>query len=126
MIANLKTISLVLAINVAAGGAFAITAQNTALDSSVAYKTNMFSGYNVTGIVFDLNDSDPTFLDAVTFKIAPNLGATQANHVVVQTEADGAWTECALVDDALPARTVTCTFKSLPVEDVTALNIVAK
>jgi hypothetical protein len=46
--------------------------------------------------------------------------------VQVQTQKDGAWTECALVDDVLPAKLAACTFDSLSAEDLTDLNIVVK
>jgi hypothetical protein len=80
----------------------------------------------VTGIIFDLDDANPTSVDTITFHIAPSHGSTPANHVKVQTEAEGAWTECALIDDILPTRVATCTFGSLAVENATELNIAAE
>ena len=125
MLGNVKTISLVLAINVLVGGIYAL-AQNLTTDSKAVYETRMVSGYDVTGIIFDLNDTDPTLVDSVTFHIASSNGSAQANHVEIQTKAGGTWTECALIDDVPPTRVATCTFNSLAAEDVTALNIVAK
>ena len=124
MLGSSKVISLVLAI--IAGGTFAFAIPITGADSSAVYKTSMVFGYDVTGIVFDLNDADPTVVNTITFHVAPGNGSAKANHVEIQTEMDGTWTECSLVDDVLPARVATCTFKSLAAEDVTALNIIAR
>lgn len=120
MLGNVKTISLVLAINVLVGGIYAL-AQNLTTDSKAVYETRMVSGYDVTGIIFDLNDTDPTLVASVTFHIASSNGLAKANHVEIQTKKGGAWTECALADDV-----ATCSFPSLAADDVMALNIVAR
>ncbi len=126
MVVNFKAILLVLAINLVAGGAYVFADQKTVAASPAVYQTSMISGYDVTGIIFDVNDADPTVVDSITFHVAPSGGSAKANHVEIQTKTDGTWTECALVDDVLPARVATCTFKSLAAEDVTALNISAR
>ena len=126
MLVNFKIISLVLAINIAAGGTYAVATQNTVPNGAAVYKTSMFFGYDVTGIIFDPNQRDPTVVDTITFHVAPSRGSAKANYVKIQTESSGPWTECSLVDDVLPARVATCPFGSLAAEDVTALNIVAK
>jgi hypothetical protein len=126
MLAHSKVISLVLAVNLIAGGTYALAVQNTVADGSAVYKTSMVLGYDVTGITFDVRDTDQAVIDSITFHIAPSSGLAEASHVEIQTKADGKWTECSLVDDVLPARVATCTFESLAVEDVTALDIVAK
>jgi hypothetical protein len=119
MLASVKAVTLVLALEVIAGGAYLFSTQNTVADNTTAYKTDMVLGHNVTGIVFDLNDTDPTFIDAITFKVAPGMGAT--NQVRIQTEAGGAWTQCSLADNV-----ATCAFESLTVDDMTALDIVVR
>ncbi len=124
MFATFKAILLVLAI--ALGGAYALIDQNTATNGDAVYKTGLISGYDVTGIIFEVNDIDPAVVDTITFQIAPSNGSTKANHVKVQTMPDGKWTECALVDAVPPVQVATCTFKFLAAEDVTALKIVAK
>ncbi len=126
MLGHFKIVPLVLAINLAAGGILALATQNTVADRVPGYETSMVHGYNVTGIIFDLNDTDPTAVDAIIFHIAPSSGSVKADHVEIQTRADGTWTECSLADDSLPARVATCRFESLSAEDVTTLNIVVK
>jgi hypothetical protein len=121
-----KVILLVLALNILVGGTYAFAAQDTVADGPVVYKTSMIFGYDVTGIIFHPNETDPTVVDTITFHIAPSNGSAKANHVMIQTETDGPWTKCSLVDYVLPARVATCTFESLAAEDVTALTIVAE
>ncbi|RPI90634.1 MAG: hypothetical protein EHM40_17895 [Chloroflexi bacterium] len=124
MLANFKVISFVLTL--IAGSAYAFIIPNTVADSPAVYNTSLIFGYDVTGIIFDINDTDPTVVDTITFHIAPSSGSAKADRVEIQTETDGTWTECSLVEDVLPARVATCTFGSLAAEDVTALNIVAR
>ncbi len=126
MLRSIKILSIVLALNLIAGGTYAFAAQNTASENTAVFKTSMLLGYDVTGIIFDVNENDPTLVDAITFRIAPSHGSAKANSVKVQTKVDGPWAECSLMDDVLPARVATCTFESLAADDVTALNIVAR
>jgi len=125
MLRNFKVILLVLAILVIAGSAYAFAAQNIVEDSAAGYKASVVPGYTVTNIVYDLDDTNPTLVDAITFDIAPSAGSVVAAIVQVQTETDGDWTECGLVAGTAPSMDVTCTFGTLTLEEVTALNIVA-
>ncbi len=126
MAGTFKAILLVLAINLIAGGAYVLADQNTVAAGPAVYETSMGSGYEVTGIIFDVNNADPTLVDSITFHIAPSRGLAEATQVEIQTKADGTWTECSLVDEVLPTRVATCTFQSLAADDVTALTITAK
>ena len=120
MFRNFKVLLLVLATLVIAGSAYAFAAQNTIADSAAGYKASVVPGYTVTNIVYDLDDTDPTTVDAITFDIAPTTGSAAAAIVKVQTEDAGTWTDCTLLGTA-----ATCTYGSLLLEDVTALNVVA-
>ncbi len=125
MFRNLKVLVFALAILVIAGGAYAFPATNTVPDSAAGYKANVVPGYTVSDIVYDLDESNPTLVDEITFSISPSSGSEKALVVYVQTADGGTWTSCSLVDATLPARDVTCTYGALEVEDITALNIVA-
>jgi hypothetical protein len=82
-------------------------------------------GYTVSDIVYDLDETNPDTVDAITFSIAPATGSQKAVAVFVQTADGGSWTSCTLADGTLPAVNVTCTFGALDLELVTALNVVA-
>lgn len=124
MFRNFKVVLFVLATLVIAGSAYAFAAQNTVPDSAAGYKATVVPGYTVTSLVYDLDDADPTTVDAITFDIAPTSGTAAAVIVKVQTASGGSWTDCSL-SGVGPSKAVTCTYGSLLLEDVTALNIVA-
>jgi len=125
MFRNFKVLLFALAIVIIAGGAYAFAAANTVPDSAAGYAASAVPGYTVTDIVYDLDDTDPTLVDAITFAIAPSTGGEVAVIVKVQTATSGAWTDCTLAAGAGSSMNVTCTYGTLPLEDVTALNIVA-
>jgi len=125
MFRNFKALLIVFAVLVIAAGAYAFAAQNTVADSAAGYKASVVPGYTVTNIVYDLDATDPTVVDAITFDIAPTSGTVVAAIVKVQTAAAGSWTDCTLVAGVAPSMDVTCTYGSLALEDITALNIVA-
>jgi hypothetical protein len=124
MFRNFKVVLLVLAFLVIGGSAFAFAAQNTIAESAGGYKASVVSGYAVTNIVYDLDATDPTIVDAITFDIAPSSGSAAAALVKVQTASGGTWTDCTL-SGAGPSKSATCTYGSLQLENVTALNVVA-
>lgn len=125
MFRNFKVLLFALAIVIIAGGAYAFAATNTVPDSAAGYKANVVPGYTVTAIVYDLNATDPTLVDAIKFAIAPTSGTVVAAIVKVQTADAGAWTDCTLVAGTAPSMNVTCAPADLELADVTALNIVA-
>jgi hypothetical protein len=69
--------------------------------------------------------TDPTLVDAITFDIAPSSGSVVAAIVKLQTVTAGTWTDCGLAAGTAPSMSVTCTYGSLQLANVTALNIVA-
>jgi hypothetical protein len=125
MFRNFKVLLLVLVVVVIAGSAYAFAAQNTVADSAAGYKASVVPGYTVTSIAYDLNATDPTLVDKITFLISPSSGTLVAAIVKIQTATGGAWTDCVLVAGTAPSMTVTCTTTSLPLANVTALNVVA-
>jgi hypothetical protein len=125
MFRNFKALLIVLVVIVVAASAYAFAAANTVPDSAAGYKANVVPGYTVTSIVYDLDATDPTVVDAITFAIAPSSGTVVAAIVKLQTATAGSWTDCTLVAGVAPSMDVTCTYGSLNLADVTALNIVA-
>jgi hypothetical protein len=125
MFRNLKVLMIALFVLVLAGSAYAFAAQNTVDDSAAGYKATVIPGYTVTNIAYDLDATDPTLVDAITFEIAPTSGTVVAAIVKLQTVNAGAWTNCTLAAGTAPSMDVTCTYGSLQLIDVTALNIVA-
>ena len=125
MLRNFKVLMIVLVVIAVAGSAYAFAASNTVADSAAGYKANVVPGYTVTNIVYDLKATDPTVVDAITFSIAPSSGTVVAAIVKLQTVAAGTWKDCTLAAGTAPSMDVTCTYGSLALADVTALDIVA-
>jgi hypothetical protein len=125
MLRNFKVLLTVLVIIAVAGSAYAFAATNTVPDSAAGYKANVVPGYTVTNVVYDLKSTDPTIVDKITFDIAPSSGTVVAAITKLQTVTSGTWKDCTLVAGTAPSMTVTCTYGSLALIDVTALNIVA-
>lgn len=125
MFRNFKVLLTVMVIVIVSASAYAFAAQNTVADSAAGYKANVIPGYTVTNIAYDLDATDPTLVDAITFAVAPSSGTVVAATVKVQTATSGSWTTCTLVAGTAPSMTATCTFTDLELIDLTALNIVA-
>jgi hypothetical protein len=125
MFRNFKVLLIVFVAIIVAGSAYAFAATNTVPDSAAGYKANVVPGYTVSDIVYDLDATTPTVVDAITFKIAPSSGTVVAAIVKLQTVTAGSWKDCTLVAGTAPSMDVTCTYGALDLIDVTALNIVA-
>jgi hypothetical protein len=125
MFRNFKVLLTVLVVIAVAGSAYAFAATNTVPDSAAGYKANVVPGYTVTNIAYDLDATDPTLVDKITFAISPSSQAVVAAIVKLQTVTGGTWTDCTLVAGTAPSMNVTCTYGSLELANVTALNIVA-
>jgi hypothetical protein len=125
MLRSFKVILAVLSIIVIAGAAYGFAAANTVPDTNAGYAASVVSGYTVDSIVYDLDATDPTIVDAITFDINPTTGTNKALVVMLQTATGGTWTTCTLADGTLPEVHVTCTYGALTLASVTALNVVA-
>ena len=124
MFRNFKVLLIALLAIVVAGGVYGFAAANTVPDTAAGYKASTVSGYTITSIVYDLNATDPTLVDEITFLASPTSGTLVAVLAKIQTATGGAWTDCVLVAGTAPSMTVTCTITGRPLVDITALNIV--
>ena len=127
MFRNFKVLVIALVIMIAAGSAYAFAAQNTVADSAAGYKASVVPGYTVTNVAYDLNATDPTLVDAITFAIAPSSGTVVAAIVKLQTATGGTWKDCVLTAGTAPSMNVSCAYGSgsLSLANITAMNIVA-
>jgi len=124
MFRNFKVLLIALLAIAIAGGVYGFAAANSVPASAAGYSASVVSGYTITNIVYDLNATDPTLVDKITFLAAPSTGTLVAALAKIQTATAGAWTSCVLVAGTAPSMTVTCTTTGLPIADITALNIV--
>ena len=123
-----KALLFVLIALVISGSVYAFAAANTVPDSNAGYKANTVPGYAVTNVVYDLDATDPTKVDAIIFDVAAISGDVVPAIVKIQTADAGSWTtsECVLTahDPADAGKVVTCTFADLDLTAITVLNIV--
>jgi len=107
MLRNAKVLLIALAVVVMAGSAYAFAAANTLDDTTieVGYSSDTVAGYTIDNVAYDLDDSDPTQVNKVTFTIDP----VTATFIQVRVDASEvtAWEDCVNVTG-----TVTCTFSS--------------
>ena len=126
MFRNFKVLVITVVVLVVAASVYAFAASNTIEDSAAGYAAKVVPGYTVSNIVYDLDATDPTMVDNITFDIAPSSGTVVAAIVKLQTVGGGTWKDCTLGTASGSSRPVTCAYSSLlPLANVTALNIVA-
>lgn len=89
-----RTLGLGLAATVLAAGAYAYTAQNTVEASRAGDGAAVISGYDVTGVEYTLNATDPSVIDAVSF--TTDAAATTVKAKVVSAET--AYADCTSGD----------------------------
>ena len=110
-------LAALLAFGVAAAG-FVYAASNTVTASKAGDGSGAVSGYTVTGVSWDLNDTTPQYLDKVTF----NLGAAATEVKGRVKKSDGsyyAWVTCAVTTGT----TYSCLFAASTVLTVEATEL---
>ena len=92
---------------------FAFAATNTVAPSKAGDGSGTVSGYNVTNVSWDLNDTNPQFVDDVTF----DLGAAAAEVKARVRQSGGtyyAWASCSVT----AGTTYNCSFPASTVQTV--------
>lgn len=87
-----RTVLVVLLAVAAAVAAYGFTATNTVPTSSAGDGSGTISGYTVSAVAYQLNSTDPTKIDGVTFTISP-AAATQVRAKLVAS--GGSWFTCS-------------------------------
>lgn len=97
---------------------FAYTNSNTVGPSNAGAGSGTISGYAITGVSYDLNATDPTTIDTVTFTmdVAPAAGAT----VTIRLADAGTWYSCTVTGTS-----ASCDTTGAAVADATNLTVVA-
>ena len=95
---------------------YAFTASNTVPNATLGQGANTISGYTVSSVAYNLNATNPSNLDSVSFTIAPATATT----VKVELAAGGTWYTCTNT-----AGSVSCTTTGATAAAATALNVVA-
>lgn len=117
MLRNFKILFVVFAIAAISLTAYAFAAANTVPDTKAGDGSGVVSGYDVTGVVYTLNGTDPSTLDSVAF----DVGAAAATVEVQLVATTGSWYACALDTGT----TWSCTTTGLEVSTIDQLRVVA-
>jgi hypothetical protein len=75
---------------VLASAAYVFTASNTVPASRAGSGASAISGYTVSNVVYNLNASDPSNIDSLSFSLSPVAAGT----VKVQLASGGTWYTC--------------------------------
>ncbi|MGD0878999.1 MAG: hypothetical protein ABSA01_12760 [Anaerolineales bacterium] len=99
--------------------AYASAAANTVPTSKAGDGNGVVSGYAVSAIHYNLNATNPTTIDSVTFTLdtAPAAGGTLK---ILLVSGGSTWYGCTFV-----ATAVTCTTTGAPVSTANSLEVVA-
>ena len=87
---HLRLIVVVVLIVLAATGAYVFTASNSVPATNAGSGSGVISGYNITNVAYNLNNSNPNNIDTVTFDISPASATT----VKLKLFAAGPWYNC--------------------------------
>jgi hypothetical protein len=105
---------LILALILAAS-VYGFAAANTVPDTYAGDGSGAISGYTISNIVYDLNNSDPSTIDGVDFTLS--AAATEV-HITLN---GGSWTSCTVTGGT----SVSCTGLSQSVLAAVSLRVVA-
>jgi hypothetical protein len=119
-----RIIAAIAAAMIFASAAYGFAASNTIDDHNAGDGTGDVSGYDVSGITYNLDAADPTELDTVVFTLTPTNGTADAAVVKVQlVESTGEWYDA---DNGESGNTWTVTLPDdFALESVDQLRVVA-
>jgi len=112
-----KFFLILLAVVIIAVSAYAFAAANTVPTSKAGEGSGTVSGYTVSDIHYDLDATDPTTLDDVTFTLDSAATTVEAKLV----SSGGTWYDCTNSS----GNSWTCTTTGLTVNSVDNLDVVA-
>lgn len=119
---KIRTLVVLLLMLTLASAVYGFAAQNTIAESGAGEGEEVITGYDITNIVYDLNTTNPTQLDAVSFAIAEIESVTApAVTVKVRLVSGGSWYNCSM-----SGGTATCTINpGIQVDTVNVFQVVA-
>jgi hypothetical protein len=119
MFRNFKALFVVLLIVVVGVAAYAFAAANTVPNTRAGAGSGTVSGYTVSNVVYNLNNTDPTLLDSVNF----TLDAAATTVKIRLVSSSSTWYSCTVVS----GNNWTCdtTSPAQPVSTMDQLEVVA-
>lgn len=91
---RVRRLTVVAVFAIVAVAAFGFAAANVVPESGAGDGDKAISGYTVTNVTYDLDGTNPSLIDEVSFDLAPSAGAGAATEVQVQLVTGGTWFSC--------------------------------
>lgn len=110
-------LQLVTALAIFAVGGAAFTAANTVPQTSAGEGANTISGFTITNVAYNLDNTNPTNILTVTFTATADNGDAVNTALTIYVEFDnlsGNWYQCTRIGGVAPAHNISC--------DTTAAN----
>lgn len=111
---GIKFFGLILIVLVIAGFTYAYAASNTVELTAAGDGAATISGFNVTGVHYNLNATTPSNIDSVTFNISP-----AANTVKISLDGTATYYTCT------GTTSLTCTTTGATVSAANSLRVIA-
>ena len=113
---SVKIFVLVVLVLALSGFTYAFAAANTVPATKAGDGSGAISGYTITNVKYNLDGTDPSAIDNVTFTL--DAAATSAN---IRLVAGGTWYSCTIAGGTA----VTCNTLDAPVSTALLLQVVA-
>ncbi len=112
-----KMLFIVLVVIAISMATYAFAAANTVPNTKAGDGSGTVSGYTITSVAYELNTTDPSTLDSVSF----DTGAAATNVQVQLVSSTGSWYACELTTGT----TWSCDTTGLTVSSIDQLRVVA-
>jgi hypothetical protein len=113
-----RVVGAVVIAAVLAVGAYAFTATNTVPGTSAGAGSGTISGYTVSNVQYQLNNTTPTNIDSMTFTLSASAGTAKAKVV----SGSSTYTDCSIAGGV----NVTCDFSpDVAVTSADQLSVIA-
>lgn len=123
-VVNLRTFAFIIVAFVLATVAYGFAAANTVEDSAAGDGEAVISGYDITAVTYNLDDTNPFNVGSVSFTVT-NLDADAGDATEVEINLDGGsdWFSCS--ESVAGSGNFTCDVGTVAVVDATSLRVVA-
>lgn len=123
---SIRGVAFVIGALIVSVAAYGFAASNTVPETGAGDGQGQISGYTIENVSYQLNDTNPAEIDAVSFDLSASAGAPLPGDVRVQLEdPDGQWFTCSTEDEAMPANFSCELDPAVLVADANQLRVVA-
>ena len=111
-----RTFAVLVLVLILAAAVYAFAAANTVSDSYAGDGLGTISGYNITGVHYTLNGTNPANISTVAFTISP----ASATQIYVSFDNGTSWDSCTNTGGS-----VSCSLSGVTAAGATSLRVVS-